>query len=67
MISDVLAEAIEEIERYQQDMPDLYCGPGTFGQEIDQVKAAMRRLLVKLDSPLYPEAPWPGPAHLESN
>jgi hypothetical protein len=48
MISDVLAEALDEIDRYQRDFGRCYDG---IRPEIDGVKAVMRRLLQVLDSP----------------
>ena len=48
MISDVLSDAICEIERYQQDFPDSY---NSLREEIEQVKAVMKRLMIKLDTP----------------
>jgi len=49
MISDVLFDAIEAIERNQEDSPVWY---DEFRDEIDAVKGAMRALQLKLDS--YP-------------
>ncbi len=48
MISDVLFEAIQEIERYQADFPQAYdpCRP-----MIESTKHAMRKLLAFLDTP----------------
>lgn len=48
MISDVLFEAIEEIERYQSNFPDHY---NEIRDEIDKVKGAMCRLQLSLDAP----------------
>ena len=48
MISDVLSDAIAEIEAAQQAEPDAY---RSFSDEIESVKAAMRALQVKLDTP----------------
>jgi hypothetical protein len=49
MISDVLFDAIEEIERHQKFSPQCY---NELREEIDAVKEAMRALQIKLDS--YP-------------
>lgn len=46
MISDMLSEAVEEIERYQKDMPDCYEG---LRFEIDTVKEVMDCLRLYLD------------------
>lgn len=48
MISDVLFEALVEIERYQREMPGVYENSRA---EIDAVKVAMRALQWKLDLP----------------
>ena len=48
MLSDTLSEAIEEIERYQREMPDVY---DYIKEEINQVKEAMRKLQIELDTP----------------
>ena len=53
MISDVLFEAIEEIERYQNDFSQCY---DELRAEIDAVKEIMRALRIKLDTP----PGWPG-------
>ena len=53
MISDVLFEAIEEIERYQADMPICY---DTRRIEIDRVKEEMRNLQHRLDIPVIVSA-----------
>ena len=53
MISDVLFEALSEIEVYQREMPDAY---KPLGEDIEAVKLAMRSLLRKLDTP-------PGASH----
>ena len=47
MISDVLVEAILEIERYQQRRKDMY---SSLEPDIEECKTAMRTLLVKLDT-----------------
>ena len=47
MISDVLFEAVSEIERYQREMPDIY---RPLQSEIDDVKQVIERLRTKLDS-----------------
>jgi hypothetical protein len=54
MISDVLFEALQQIERYQKESPDMY---DEMKDEIEQVKHVMRRLLHKLDDPRPPSAP----------
>jgi hypothetical protein len=51
MISDVLCDAVEEIERYQREMPEVY-NDSPVHEEIEQVKAAMRKLMRKLANPL---------------
>jgi hypothetical protein len=48
MISDVLSEAIREIERYQKEFPQCYDEDRVL---IDEVKAAMRRLQARYDDP----------------
>ena len=48
MISDVLADAISDIESYQTEMPESYAG---FGVEIDIVKVVMEGMQIILDSP----------------
>lgn len=48
MISDVLFDALEEIERYQREFPLVYSG---ITSEIEEVKLPMRRLMNKLDTP----------------
>jgi len=48
MISEVLSEAVQEIERQQRDEPDTY---GELEREIDAVKLAMSRLVQFLDVP----------------
>lgn len=40
MISDVLSEAFDEIERYQREMPEVYIYPPVH-EEIEQVKAEL--------------------------
>ena len=47
MISDILHDALIEIERYQQRENDMY---GPFAPGIEECKTAMRTLLVKLDT-----------------
>lgn len=48
MISDVLCEALDQIEEYQASFPDIYQG---IRAEIEEVKLALARLLIHLDSP----------------
>ena len=48
MISDVLFDAVEEIRRYQRDMPDAY---ESMQAEIDAVTTAMDLLRARLDAP----------------
>lgn len=48
MISDVLFDALEEIKDYQRRMPEAY---SPLRDQIEPVKAAMRRLLNLLDGP----------------
>ena len=47
MISDTLFEAIEEIERYEEEFPGTY---DYVKEEIADVKERMRSLQMKLDS-----------------
>jgi hypothetical protein len=47
MLSDILRDAILEIERYQRSQPDAY---DPYAPDIDECKTAMRTLLVKLDT-----------------
>lgn len=54
MISDVLFDAIVEIEWYQRAFPDVY---QEFQEDLTLLKDAMRTLQVKLDTPgLHPLA-----------
>ncbi len=48
MISDVLSDALAKIEEYQGGFPGSYTD---FREEIEQVKLAMARLLIRLDTP----------------
>lgn len=48
MISDVLYEAIREIEEYEEKMPEAY---GPMKNRIQEVKDAMRKLQRELDTP----------------
>jgi hypothetical protein len=48
MLSDTLFEAIEEIEMYEKNYPQVY---GGIKDEIAEVKAVMRKLQRKLDTP----------------
>ncbi len=48
MIGDVLYDAIQELERYQREMPDSY---DDMRDEIEACKNAMRKLRRKLDLP----------------
>ena len=50
MISDVLFEAREEIERYQKDMPDVY-GDFESTAKIEAVKLAMKTVQIWFDTP----------------
>jgi hypothetical protein len=52
MLSDVLAEALEDIVYYQKMYPAIY---RTHASEIRIIKRLMRGLLAELDSP--PELP----------
>lgn len=47
MISDVLSEAVGNIEDYQRNTPDAY---GEFAAEIDVVKAVMNGLRMVFDA-----------------
>ena len=49
MVSDVLFEAIEELNNYQEEQPEMY---NEFKNEIDDIKEKMNSLLIKLDTPL---------------
>lgn len=51
MISDIIFDALEAIERYQVDSPNLY---DRYAMEINHCKKAMRELLTQLDDP-HPE------------
>jgi hypothetical protein len=44
MVSDVLCDALMEIERYQKEMPDIYDGYSL----LTKVKAVMRAVMVDL-------------------
>ena len=48
MISDVLFEALQEIERYQREMPDVY---SDMAADIERVKVEMQTLQRRLDTP----------------
>jgi hypothetical protein len=48
MLSDVLAEALEDIVYYQKTYPYIY---GTHASEIRRIKRLMRSLLAELDAP----------------
>ena len=48
MISDVLADAIKQIRKFQREVPDSY---DAMRQEIDRVVKAMDTLLHDLDTP----------------
>lgn len=50
MISDVLFEAVSDIEDYERDLPHVYGDPLTKAK-IARVKEAMRELQAELDSP----------------
>jgi hypothetical protein len=56
MLSDVLAEALDDIVYYQKTYPAIY---GAHASEIRRIKRLMRGLLAELDSP--PELPTPPP------
>jgi hypothetical protein len=47
MISDVLSDALDDIEDYQRDIPDTYA---EFAVEIGVVKTMMDGLLIVLDA-----------------
>lgn len=53
MISDVLHDAIVEIEKYQEKCPAAY---DEMKDEIDEVKGHMQKLQRKLDTPPYDTA-----------
>jgi hypothetical protein len=48
MISDVLFDAVREIESYQRLFPDVY---GPVRDQIEQCKAGMTKLRRQLDQP----------------
>ena len=48
MISDVLFEAIEEIERYQRELPQAY---SRMREDIELVKKVLASLQARLDTP----------------
>lgn len=48
MISDVLFEAVEQIEEYQKAMPQCY---DSIKDRIDKVKGEMKELQIFLDTP----------------
>jgi hypothetical protein len=50
MISDVLFDAVEEIENYQRDLPEAY---ENWRSLIAECKDAMRSLQKKLDDPYF--------------
>ena len=52
MISDVLAEAVRKIKRYQKSMPDTY---GEVAVEVERVLDAMAGLRIALDAPPDPK------------
>src|SRR5687767_7913023 len=59
MISDVLFDAITEIERYETNMPDVY-GDAEMKARIADVKAMMRSLQAELDDPCEHRPPSEG-------
>jgi hypothetical protein len=48
MLSDVLAEALDDIVYYQKTYPHIY---GSHASEIRRIKRLMRGLLAELDTP----------------
>lgn len=48
MISDVLLDALDEIEKYQREMPDIY---GASWGEIERLKLEMRILIRSFNDP----------------
>lgn len=50
MISDVLFDALQEIERYERDFPHVY-GEARMRERIASVKGAMNDLRAELDTP----------------
>jgi len=48
MLSDLLSDTLASIEEYQGGFPGSYTD---FREEIEQVKLAMARLLIRLDTP----------------
>lgn len=48
MLSDLLSDTLASIEEYQGEFPGSYT---VFREEIEQVKRAMARLLIRLDTP----------------
>jgi hypothetical protein len=53
VISDVLFDALQEIERYQREFPEVY---SDMADDIDAAKQAMRRLQASLDNSPSPAA-----------
>ena len=49
MLGDVLFEALQDIEFYQEEYPQLY---ERYREEIEQLKEQMRRLQATLEPPL---------------
>ena len=51
MISDILYEALSEIERYQREMPEIYVDDSDLAVKIEAVKLVMRAVQMYLDTP----------------
>ncbi len=52
MLSDILCQAVEDIEYYQNEMPDIY---DAYRDRLGVIKSAMHSVRIELDSPLAPE------------
>ena len=48
MISDILSDAIYEINQYQKEMPDIY---DSHKNRIETVKSVMKKLRIFFDTP----------------
>jgi hypothetical protein len=48
MLGDLLFDTLQDIEWYQEEYPQLYA---PYREEIEQLKAQMRRLLATIETP----------------
>lgn len=62
MISDVLSEAVEQIEIYEKDFPNCYGSP-EMKTRIAAVKKAMNDLRMDLDNPFIEDHEFAQPGH----